>query len=91
MLSALAGATKSAFGGVYVANEGFSREAAEAVIGAGEADAVAFGKLFLANPDLPRRFVLGASLNIWNAETFYSEGPAGYTDYPALEEKAAAE
>ena len=82
---------KSAFGGVYVANEGFSREAAEAVIGAGEADAVAFGKLFLANPDLPRRFVLGASLNIWNAETFYSDGPAGYTDYLALEEKPAAE
>lgn len=82
---------KTAFGGVYVANEGFSREEAEAVIAAGEADAVAFGKLFLANPDLPRRFSLGAPLNPWNAETFYTEGPAGYTDYPALEEKAAAE
>ncbi len=82
---------KAAFGGVYVANEGFSREAAEAVIEAGEADAVAFGKLFLANPDLPRRFSLGVPLNAWNADTFYSEGPAGYTDYPALEEKAAAE
>ena len=58
---------------------------------AGEADAVAFGKLFLANPDLPRRFSLGAPLNAWNADTFYSEGPVGYTDYPALEEKAAAE
>jgi 2,4-dienoyl-CoA reductase-like NADH-dependent reductase (Old Yellow Enzyme family) len=82
---------KAAFGGVYVANEGFTREAAEAVIAAGEADAVAFGKLFLANPDLPRRFGLGAELNAWNSETFYSDGPAGYTDYPALEEKAAAE
>jgi len=82
---------KAAFGGAYVANEGFTREAAEAVVGAGEADAVAFGKLFLANPDLPRRFALGAPLNAWNSQTFYSDGPAGYTDYPALEEKAAAE
>ena len=82
---------KTAFGGVYIANEGFSRDDAEATIEAGEADAVAFGKLFIANPDLPRRFSLGAPLSAWNADTFYSEGPVGYTDYPALEEKAAAE
>jgi 2,4-dienoyl-CoA reductase-like NADH-dependent reductase (Old Yellow Enzyme family) len=82
---------KAAFGGVYVANEGFTREEAEAVIAAGEADAVAFGKLFLANPDLPRRFRLDAPLNAWDSSTFYSDGPAGYTDYPALEEQAAAE
>jgi 2,4-dienoyl-CoA reductase-like NADH-dependent reductase (Old Yellow Enzyme family) len=81
---------KGAFGGVYIANEGFDRQTAEAAIGAGEADAVAFGKLFIANPDLPRRFSRGAPLNAWNADTFYSEGPVGYTDYPALEEKAAA-
>jgi 2,4-dienoyl-CoA reductase-like NADH-dependent reductase (Old Yellow Enzyme family) len=82
---------KTTFGGVYIANEGFSRDDAEATIEAGEADAVAFGKLFIANPDLPRRFSLGAPLNAWKAETFYTDGPAGYTDYPALEEKAAAE
>ena len=82
---------KAAFGGVYVANENFGREEAEAAIEAGEADAVAFGKLFIANPDLPRRFGLGAPLNAWNADTFYSDGPAGYTDYPTLEDKAAAE
>src|SRR3984957_16942013 len=81
---------KAAFGGVYIANEGFDRQTAEAAIEAGEADAVAFGKLFIANPDLPRRFSLGAPLNAWNADTFYSEGAVGYTDYPALEEKAAA-
>jgi 2,4-dienoyl-CoA reductase-like NADH-dependent reductase (Old Yellow Enzyme family) len=52
---------------------------------------VAFGKLFIANPDLPRRFSLGSPLNVWNADTFYSEGPVGYIDYPAIEEKAAAE
>jgi len=82
---------KAAFGGVYVANEGLSYDDAQAVIAAGEADAVAFGKLFIANPDLPRRFSLGAPLNPWNAETFYTDGPAGYTDYPALGETAAAE
>jgi 2,4-dienoyl-CoA reductase-like NADH-dependent reductase (Old Yellow Enzyme family) len=81
---------KAAFGGVYIANEGFGRVDAETVIEAGEADAVAFGKLFIANPDLPRRFSLGAPLNPWNADTFYGDGPVGYTDYPALEEKAAA-
>ena len=82
---------KAAFGGVYVANGGLTREQAQAVVAAGEADAAAFGKLFIANPDLPRRFALGAPLNPWNADTFYSDGPAGYTDYPALEEQAAAE
>ncbi|HEV3044222.1 MAG TPA: alkene reductase [Roseiarcus sp.] len=79
---------KAAFGGVYVANEGFSRENADAILSAGEADAVAFGKLFIANPDLPRRFALGAPLNRWNSATFYSEGPAGYVDYPTLPEAA---
>ncbi len=82
---------KAAFGGIYIANEGFGRVDGETAIEAGEADAVAFGKLFIANPDLPRRFGLGAELNAWNADTFYSEGPAGYTDYPALKEQAAAE
>jgi len=74
---------KKAFGGVWIANEGFTREQAEAELAAGEADAVAFGKTFIANPDLPRRFALGAPLNKWASETFYSEGAEGYTDYPA--------
>jgi 2,4-dienoyl-CoA reductase-like NADH-dependent reductase (Old Yellow Enzyme family) len=75
---------KKAFGGVYIANERFNQAAAEAAVAAGEADAVAFGKAFIANPDLPRRFALGAPLNKWNAATFYSPGPEGYTDYPAV-------
>ena len=79
---------KDVFGGVFVANEGFDRAAAEAAVAAGEADAVAFGKDYIANPDLPHRFALNAPLNAWNAETFYSEGPVGYTDYPALREAA---
>ena len=75
---------KKAFGGVLIANERFDQAAAEAAIAAGDADAVAFGKAFIANPDLPRRFALNAPLNKWNSETFYSAGPEGYTDYPAV-------
>ena len=56
---------------------------------AGEADAVAFGKLFIANPDLPRRFALNAPLNTPVPETFYASDPGGYTDYPALPPTAA--
>ncbi len=79
---------KKAFGGVYVANEGFTPESAAATLAAGEADAVAFGKLFIANPDLPRRIALNANLNPWNSATFYSPGAEGYTDYPKLAEAA---
>ncbi len=75
---------KQAFGGVYIANEKFDQAQAERVIAAGEADAVAFGKLWIANPDLVRRFAEGAPLNTPNPETFYAHGPEGYTDYPAL-------
>lgn len=75
---------KKQFGGVYVANEAHTRDTAEQLLRAGEADAVAFGKLFIANPDLPRRFALNAPLNTPVPETFYASGPEGYTDYPAL-------
>jgi 2,4-dienoyl-CoA reductase-like NADH-dependent reductase (Old Yellow Enzyme family) len=79
---------KKAFGDVYVANEGFTPESAAATLAAGEADAVAFGKLFIANPDLPRRIALNSHLNPWNSATFYSPGSEGYTDYPKLAEAA---
>ncbi|NUO49710.1 MAG: alkene reductase [Polyangiaceae bacterium] len=75
-------ALKDAFGGVFIANQGFTRETAERAIAAGEADAVAFGKLFISNPDLPQRFRSGAPLAPWDDQTFYSDGPGGYTDYP---------
>jgi 2,4-dienoyl-CoA reductase-like NADH-dependent reductase (Old Yellow Enzyme family) len=75
---------KEQFGGVYIANEKFTKESADAVIARGDADAVAFGKAFIANPDLPRRFAEGAGLNEPVPETFYSHGPEGYVDYPAL-------
>lgn len=75
---------KEAFGGVYVANENFTAEKAREVIAAGKADAVAFGKLAIANPDLVERFRTGADLNEPKPETFYGTGPEGYTDYPSL-------
>lgn len=81
-------ALKQAFGGVYIANEAFSRETAQQVLAAGEADAVSFGKDFIANPDLPRRLALNAALNAQRPETFYGYGQpdpvVGYLDYPAL-------
>ncbi|MDR3498805.1 MAG: alkene reductase [Parvibaculum sp.] len=76
---------KKAFGGVYIANEGFTRETAEAALAAGTADAVAFGKSYIANPDLVERFRTHAALNEWQMQTFYAPGPEGYVDYPALE------
>ncbi len=76
---------KALFGGVYIANEGFDLASAQAALAAGEADAVAFGKLFISNPDLVERFRRGAALNPWKMETFYAPGPEGYVDYPALE------
>jgi len=75
---------KAAFGGVYIANEGFTRESAEAAIDAGRADAVAFGVQYIANPDLVRRFESNAPLNTPDPSTFYAQGAVGYTDYPAL-------
>lgn len=75
---------KEIFGGPLIANENFDLESAQRAITDGEADAVAFGRMFIANPDLPRRFATGAPLNPPDPETFYASGPEGYTDYPAL-------
>lgn len=79
---------KAAFGGPFIVNENFTLDSAQAALDAGQADAVAWGKLFIANPDLPRRFKLNAPLNEPNAATFYAQGEVGYTDYPALESAA---
>ena len=81
---------KAAFGGVYVANEGFTGESAAAALNDGLADAVAFGKAFIANPDLPERLRTGAPLNAPNPETFYAHTAEGYVDYPALAEPVGA-
>ena len=78
-------AFKEAGGGGYIANEGFTAESAAAVLASGEVDAIAFGKAFLANPDLPRRFKEIAPLNPPRPELFYGPGAEGYTDYPPLD------
>lgn len=72
------------FNGIFVANEKFDFASADNAVLNGEADAVAFGRLYIANPDLVRRFAQGASLNEWDPETFYTPGPKGYVDYPFL-------
>jgi len=76
---------KKRFGGIYIANELFTQESGEEVLRSGEADAVAYGQLFIANPDLPRRFQEGSPLNPPDSSTFYAKGPHGYTDYPSLD------
>ena len=75
---------KKIFGGPYIANEGFTKDSAEAALAAGTADAVAWGQLYIANPDLVARFAQNAPLNAPNPATFYAPGPHGYTDYPTL-------
>lgn len=75
---------KQAFGGVYIANERFTKAQAERWLAEGKADAVAFGIPFIANPDLPARLATDAPLNAPDSSTFYAAGPAGYLDYPTL-------
>ncbi|WP_216900088.1 alkene reductase [Synechococcus sp. CCY 9618] len=76
---------RARFTGVLVANMGYTAAEADAAISAGDLDAVAFGNAFLANPDLPERIRRGAPLQEPDPATYYSAGPAGYTDYPFLE------
>lgn len=79
---------KAAFDGPYIANEKFDLASANAAIEAGRADAIAFGKAYIANPDLVERLKAGAPLNVPDPSTFYGydNGPRGYTDYPTLAE-----
>lgn len=72
------------FSGLYMSNHGYDQENGNKTIEEGTADMVAFGKLFLANPDLPERFAQGATLNTPDVDTFYGGNGKGYTDYPAL-------
>lgn len=72
------------FKGTLISNMGYTADEAEQAITEGRLDAVAFGTSFLANPDLPARIAAKAPLNAPNPATFYTPGPAGYTDYPAM-------
>jgi N-ethylmaleimide reductase len=71
--------------GAYVTNGGYDRDAAERVLETGDADLVSFGRLFLANPDLPERFKRGTPLNEPDPTTFYGGDERGYTDYPFVD------
>ncbi|SFQ09182.1 N-ethylmaleimide reductase [Nitrosomonas cryotolerans] len=72
--------------GPYMTNGGYDLESANAVLAQGAADMVAFGTLFIANPDLPLRFAEHAPLNVPDPETFYGGDEKGYTDYPYLDD-----
>ncbi|KAI8004446.1 putative 12-oxophytodienoate reductase 11 [Camellia lanceoleosa] len=81
---------RKAFKGTFIAAGGYDREDGMRAVAENHADLAAYGRLFLANPDLPRRFELNAPLNKYNRETFYSPDPVvGYIDYPFLEETNA--
>ncbi len=75
---------RSAYQGKFISAGGYDQAMGEAVLEAGLADAVAYGRLYIANPDLVERFKQGAKLNSYNRATFYGGGEAGYTDYPTL-------
>ena len=82
-------ALRKAFKGAYIANNGYDRAMAIDAVAGGRADAVAFGKLFIANPDLVERLRVDAALNAPEPSLFYGGGEKGYTHYPALADKAA--
>ena len=82
---ALKAAYRAAGGkGAWMLNNAYTRERAEQAVASGRADVVAFGKAFIANPDLVERLRQNAPLNAWDQSTFYGGGAQGYTDYPVL-------
>ncbi len=81
-------ALRRKFHGTYMANNGYTLELAVASVAAGAVDLVAFGRPFIANPDLVERFRINAPLSSVDTETLYGGGAAGYTDYPALSESS---
>ncbi|XP_052194057.1 putative 12-oxophytodienoate reductase 5 isoform X2 [Diospyros lotus] len=82
---------RQAFNNTFIANGGYTREDGNQTIAENKADLVSYAALFLANPDLPKRFALDAPLNKPDRATFYTQDPVvGYTDYPFLEEPASS-
>ena len=81
---------RKVFHGVLALNSDYVRDSAEQRLAEGVADAIAFGRPFLANPDLVERFRHGAPLNVPDVKTFYTQGAEGYTDYPRWQEQVAA-
>jgi N-ethylmaleimide reductase len=83
-------ALRSCFGSTYIANNGYDRERAKHAIASDDADLIAFGLPFIANPDLVRRFGQGLPLNIADPATFYGGDASGYIDYPFIDDEASA-
>ena len=79
---------RNIFKGTIIAAGGFEPGTAEEVVENGDADLVAFGRHFLANPDLPERIRLGRPLNAHDRNTFYTFDAHGYTDYPFYEQRS---
>lgn len=75
---------REAYKGVLITNGAYDKERGDAAIENNQADAVAFGVLFLANPDLPERFKTNSRFNEADPNTFYTQDEKGYTDYPAM-------
>jgi 2,4-dienoyl-CoA reductase-like NADH-dependent reductase (Old Yellow Enzyme family) len=80
----LLGESKCRFGGTVIANELMSRDDGERLIEAGVADALAFGRDYIATPDLAERMRQGLPFNTPDKDRFYGDGPAAYTDYPRI-------
>jgi N-ethylmaleimide reductase len=78
------------YNGHLIANVEMTQERGNRLIRAGLADSIAFGRPFIANPDLPERFLIGATLNEVSWPTVYASVPDGYIDYPALNVTANA-
>src|SRR5436305_2563892 len=80
---------RARYDGVLIAAGGYDKNSAERALRSGDADLIAFGRAFIANPDLPTRFARGLPLAEPDRATFYTEGPRGYIDYPAYFEPRA--
>ena len=80
----LAKIARAAYTGTLMRNGGFDQASGEAALAEGSADAIVYGKLYIANPDLVERFRVRAPLAQLDSQTLYSPGPRGYTDYPVF-------
>jgi 2,4-dienoyl-CoA reductase-like NADH-dependent reductase (Old Yellow Enzyme family) len=83
-------AIRRAFSGPLVLNGDYHPDTAAAAVAEGRCDAIAFGRLFISNPDLVARLRSGAPLSDWDVATFYTQGPEGYIDYPRWQEARSA-
>ena len=83
--ASVSGLFREFFKGPVILSGGFTKASAEAALQSGAADAIAFGRAFIANPDLPHRLAIDAPLNPYDRSTFYGGGEKGYVDYPALQ------